>query len=110
MVNGLGGPLRSCGSRWSAHESGRHSSGQSRRMRMAPRDLSGSASESAKLSSPLARQAATCFFHSCILHPLHAAPLRQSCSLRGSCSGYAVLHGEKAPDAPAREVGAMGLL
>jgi hypothetical protein len=30
---------------------------------------------------------------------------------RGSCSGYAVLRGEKAPDdALAREVGAMGLL
>ncbi len=31
-------------------------------------------------------------------------------SRRGSCSGYAVLRGEKAPDdALARELGAMGL-
>jgi hypothetical protein len=31
--------------------------------------------------------------------------------LEGSCSGYAVLRGEKAPDdALARELGAMGLL
>jgi hypothetical protein len=35
----------------------------------------------------------------------------RSCSRRGSCSGYAVLRGEKAPDdALARELGAMGLL
>ena len=39
------------------------------------------------------------------------APLSRSCSRRGSCSGYAVLRGEKAPDdALARELGAMGLL
>jgi hypothetical protein len=48
---------------------------------------------------------------SCIRHPLHPAPLSRSCSGRGSCSGYAVLRGEKAPDdALARELGAMGLL
>ncbi|WP_158502410.1 hypothetical protein [Vitiosangium sp. GDMCC 1.1324] len=48
---------------------------------------------------------------SCIRHPLHPAPLSRSCSRRGSCSGYAVLRGEKAPDdALARELGAMGLL
>ena len=42
---------------------------------------------------------------------LHPAPLSRSCSRRGSCSGYAVLRGEKAPDdALARELGAMGLL
>ena len=41
---------------------------------------------------------------------LHPAPLSR-CSRRGSCSGYAVLRGEKAPDdALARELGAMGLL
>jgi hypothetical protein len=35
----------------------------------------------------------------------------RSCSRRGSCSGYAVLRGEKAPDdALARELGATGLL
>ena len=40
-----------------------------------------------------------------------ATPLSRSCSRRGSCSGYAVLRGEKAPDdALARELGAMGLL
>ncbi len=48
---------------------------------------------------------------SCIRHPLHPAPLSRSCSRRGSCSGYAVLRGEKAPDdALARELGAMGPL
>src|SRR5919109_1554280 len=48
---------------------------------------------------------------SCVRHPLHPAPLSRSCSRRGSCSGYAVLRGEKAPDdALARELGAMGLL
>jgi hypothetical protein len=31
-------------------------------------------------------------------------------SRRGSCSGYAVLRDEKAPDALARELGATGLL
>src|SRR5690606_15806677 len=46
-----------------------------------------------------------------IRHPLHPAPLNRSCSRRGSCSGYVVLRGEKAPDdALARELGAMGLL
>jgi hypothetical protein len=42
------------------------------------------------------------------LHPLsvHPAPLSRSCSRRGSCIGYAVLRGEKDPDA----LGAMGLL
>jgi hypothetical protein len=35
----------------------------------------------------------------------------RSCSRRRSCSGYAVLRGEKAPDdALARELGATGLL
>jgi hypothetical protein len=48
---------------------------------------------------------------SCIRHPLHPVPLSRSCSRRGSCSGYAVLRGEKAPDdVLARELGAMGLL
>lgn len=45
---------------------------------------------------------------SCIHHPLHPAPLSRK---TGSCSGYGVLRGEKAPDdALARELGAMGLL
>ena len=36
---------------------------------------------------------------------------QRSCLRRGSCSGYAVRRGEKAPDdALARELGAMGLL
>ena len=59
--------------------------------------------------SPLARQAATCFFRiAASAIPCTAQPVM----LRtGSCSGSAVLRGEKAPDdALARELGAMGLL
>jgi len=61
--------------------------------------------------SPLARQAATCFFHvaaSTIPCTLHRSAGHAQDGVR---SGYAVLRGEKAPDdALARELGAMGLL